>query len=210
MLFQFLVESGKLLSAKHIVHRNDNDWRGNVAQIHSLQNVLPCGRLWQSATGIVVEVECAHRHVEQDEVVLLLRLEYHLLGGIIGGAMIDREVKILLFHEIPDVLSLFLVVFHQEYSFVFTHKLWMKGDELLVKLWYGCKRLDGRLEVGEQGKPCDTRTPEQTERIIDVLTRLHKLFPKAKIAGHHDLPGTTPKACPCLDTHALFGWIENM
>lgn len=37
--------------------------------------------------------------------------------------------------------------------------------------------------LDEHGKPCDTRTPEQTERIVDVLTRLHKLFPKAKIVG---------------------------
>ena len=49
--------------------------------------------------------------------------------------------------------------------------------------------------LDEHGKPCDTRTPEQTERIGDVLKRLHKLFPKAKIVGHRDLPGTTPKEC---------------
>ena len=64
--------------------------------------------------------------------------------------------------------------------------------------------------LDEEGKPCDTRTPEQTERILDVLTRLHKLFPKAKIVGHRDLPGTIPKECPCLDTHAVFGWIEEL
>lgn len=60
----------------------------------------------------------------------------------------------------------------------------------------------------ELSKSCDNDT-EQTERIIDVLTRLHKLFPKAKIVGHRDLPGTTPKECPCLDAHAVFGYIEN-
>lgn len=63
--------------------------------------------------------------------------------------------------------------------------------------------------LDEHGKPCDTRMPEQTERIVDVLTRLHKLFPKAKIVGHRDLPGTTPKECPCLGAHAVFGWIEE-
>lgn len=67
---------------------------------------------------------------------------------------------------------------------------------------------EGRLN--EQAQPCDTRTPEQTERIVDVLSRLHRLFPKAKIVGHRDLPGTTPKECPCLDAHALFGWIEEL
>ena len=64
--------------------------------------------------------------------------------------------------------------------------------------------------LDEHGKPCDTRTPEQTERIVDVLTRLHQLFPKAKIVGHRDLPGTTPKECPCLNAHAVFGWIEEL
>ena len=64
--------------------------------------------------------------------------------------------------------------------------------------------------LNEHAQPCDTRTPEQTERIVDVLSRLHRLFPKAKIVGHRDLPGTTPKECPCLDAHALFGWIEEL
>lgn len=64
--------------------------------------------------------------------------------------------------------------------------------------------------LNEHALPCDTRTPEQTERIVDVLSRLHRLFPKAKIVGHRDLPGTTPKECPCLDAHALFGWIEEL
>lgn len=64
--------------------------------------------------------------------------------------------------------------------------------------------------LNELAQPCDTRTSEQTERIVDVLSRLHRLFPKAKIVGHRDLPGTTPKECPCLDAHALFGWIEEL
>ena len=61
----------------------------------------------------------------------------------------------------------------------------------------------------ENGKPCNTLTPEQTARINDVLARLHKLFPKAKIVGHRDLTGTTPKECPCFDAEKLFGWIAN-
>ena len=63
--------------------------------------------------------------------------------------------------------------------------------------------------LDEHGKPCDTRTEAQTERIVELLYKLHKLFPKAKVVGHRDLPGTTPKACPCLDAHAVFGWIER-
>lgn len=63
--------------------------------------------------------------------------------------------------------------------------------------------------LDENGKPRNTLTAEQTERINDLLIRLHRLFPKAKIVGHRDLPGTTPKECPCLDAHELFGWIET-
>ena len=63
--------------------------------------------------------------------------------------------------------------------------------------------------LDENGKPCNTLTSEQTARINDVLARLHKLFPKAKIVGHRDLPGTTPKECPCFDAQELFGWIAN-
>ena len=63
--------------------------------------------------------------------------------------------------------------------------------------------------LDEHGKPCDTRTEAQTERIAELLYKLHKLFPKAKIVGHRDLPGATPKACPCLDAHTVFGWIER-
>ena len=64
--------------------------------------------------------------------------------------------------------------------------------------------------LDENGKPCNTLTAEQTERINDLLINLHKLFPKAKIVGHRDLPGASPKECPCLDAHAIFGWIEDL
>lgn len=36
------------------------------------------------------------------------------------------------------------------------------------------------------------------------------MFPQAEILGHRDLPGTVPKACPCLDTRKVFGYIERM
>ena len=50
----------------------------------------------------------------------------------------------------------------------------------------------------------------RTARWWCLPTRLHKLFPKAKIVGHRNLPGTTPKECPCLDAHDVFGWIEEL
>ena len=53
--------------------------------------------------------------------------------------------------------------------------------------------------LDEEGKPCNTMTAEQETRLIDLFRNLKILFPKAKIVGHRDLPGTTPKECPCLD-----------
>jgi hypothetical protein len=64
------------------------------------------------------------------------------------------------------------------------------------------------IEVGSFFFMPDTRTTAQTEQIQLLFMRLHKLFPAAHICGHRDLPGTTPKACPCLDTAAVFGFIE--
>ena len=56
--------------------------------------------------------------------------------------------------------------------------------------------------LDEQGKPCNTMTTEQETRLIDLFRNLKILFPKAKIVGHRDLPGTTPKECPCLDAES--------
>ena len=64
--------------------------------------------------------------------------------------------------------------------------------------------------LDEDGKPANTLTKEQEKRITDLLINLHKLFPKAKIVGHRDLPGASPKECPCFDAHAIFGWIEDL
>lgn len=54
--------------------------------------------------------------------------------------------------------------------------------------------------LDENGKPCNTMTKEQSNRLADLFRNLRIAFPKAKIVGHRDLPGTTPKECPCLDT----------
>ena len=42
-------------------------------------------------------------------------------------------------------------------------------------------------------------TAEQETRHVDLFKNPKILFHKAKIVGHRDLPGTTPKECPCLD-----------
>ena len=53
--------------------------------------------------------------------------------------------------------------------------------------------------LDEHGKLYNTMTAEQETRLVDLFRNLKILFPKAKIVGHRDLPGTTPKECPCLD-----------
>lgn len=60
--------------------------------------------------------------------------------------------------------------------------------------------------LDEEGKPKNTLTPQQYERLRELFEVLHKLFPQAKVVGHRDLPGTTPKDCPCLDAGKLFGF----
>ena len=56
---------------------------------------------------------------------------------------------------------------------------------------------EGGLDA--DGKPADTRTPEQKEQMKQLVKRLKTLFPKAGVVGLRDLRGTTPKACPCFD-----------
>ena len=82
----------------------------------------------------------------------------------------------------------------------------MKQDRKLLEVGAHAKPYN-RCSIGicyeggldEQGKPCNTMTTEQETRLIDLFRNLKILFPKAKIVGHRDLPGTTPKECPCLD-----------
>ena len=52
--------------------------------------------------------------------------------------------------------------------------------------------------LNPQGKPADTRTPAQKLQLQELLQKLHRLFPNARIVGHRDLPGVK-KDCPCFD-----------
>ena len=60
----------------------------------------------------------------------------------------------------------------------------------------------------EQGEPADTRTQQQTEALTHLFKQLLKEFPYALIMGHRDMRGSTPKECPCLDTRAVFGYLD--
>lgn len=52
----------------------------------------------------------------------------------------------------------------------------------------------GGLDV--DGKPCDTRTPEQRASLLQLLRELRKLYPTASIHGHNEY---AKKACPCFN-----------
>ena len=63
---------------------------------------------------------------------------------------------------------------------------------------------EGGMDAG--GKPADTRTPEQKTQLLELLWKLHRLFPDARIVGHNELSGVK-KACPCFscsEYRALF------
>lgn len=45
-------------------------------------------------------------------------------------------------------------------------------------------------------KYIDTRTPAQRSALIDLLIRLRRKYPTARIYGHRDFAA---KACPCFD-----------
>ena len=64
--------------------------------------------------------------------------------------------------------------------------------------------------LDSEGKPCDTRTTAQREQLLLLLMKLRKLFPDALIRGHSEMPGATPKACPCFDARREYGWMEEL
>ena len=66
---------------------------------------------------------------------------------------------------------------------------------------------EGGLDAS--GSPADTRTPEQRQRLRQLLLQLKRLFPQALVVGHRDLPGTTPKSCPCFDAGAEYGGLTD-
>ena len=50
--------------------------------------------------------------------------------------------------------------------------------------------------LNHEGKPTDTRTPEQRAALLGLLTELKQRFPEAVIHSHSDFAS---KACPCFD-----------
>lgn len=59
--------------------------------------------------------------------------------------------------------------------------------------------------LSADGKPKDTRTPQQKEALRRVLLTLRQRYPEACIVSHHTLnPG---KACPCFDAETEYADI---
>lgn len=57
---------------------------------------------------------------------------------------------------------------------------------------------EGGLDAN--GKPADTRTEAQRKALKSLVERMHRLFSKALIVGHHDL--NPRKACPCFKVNS--------
>ena len=60
--------------------------------------------------------------------------------------------------------------------------------------------------LDENGKPADTRTPEQKKTLEELLYSLSLSYPNAEILGHRDLPGVR-KACPSFDVSS---WLAEI
>ncbi|MDE6110089.1 MAG: N-acetylmuramoyl-L-alanine amidase [Muribaculaceae bacterium] len=50
--------------------------------------------------------------------------------------------------------------------------------------------------LDSQGRPADTRTPEQRRALRELIAALRKRFPQAQVRGHRDFAA---KACPCFN-----------
>ena len=64
---------------------------------------------------------------------------------------------------------------------------------------------EGGLDAN--GKPKDTRTLKQRASLIALVLDLHRQFPNAVIRGHNEMPGATPKACPCFRPSTEFAYM---
>ena len=52
-----------------------------------------------------------------------------------------------------------------------------------------------------QGRPADTRTPEQKESLRELIGMLQKKYPNAKVYGHRHFNNTS---CPCFDADSEY------
>lgn len=55
--------------------------------------------------------------------------------------------------------------------------------------------------LDRDGKPKDTRTPEQRKSLAELVARLKVKYPKATVHGHNEFAN---KACPCFNVRKEF------
>lgn len=150
---------------------------------HALLIYIENGKLMMSAESVrFLVVHCSATRCNQDYTVEQLRHD-HILRGFrdIGYHFYIRRDGTLTQHR-----SLLEVGAHAR-----------PYNRCSIGICY-----EGGLDAS--GKPHDTRTQAQRERMRDLLRRLLQLFPKAKVVGHRDLPGATPKECPCFDVTCCY------
>ena len=56
--------------------------------------------------------------------------------------------------------------------------------------------------LSQDGKPKDTRTPEQKAALKALIEQLKEEYPEAEVHGHNEF---SAKACPCFDVKEEFG-----
>lgn len=56
--------------------------------------------------------------------------------------------------------------------------------------------------LSTDGKPKDTRTPQQKDSLLALIEQLKEEFPNATLHGHNEFAN---KACPCFDVSKEFG-----
>ena len=64
---------------------------------------------------------------------------------------------------------------------------------------------EGGLDA--KGKPKDTRTIAQRGALVSIIIEMHRKFPRAVIRGHNEMPGATPKECPCFRASKEFSYL---
>lgn len=63
--------------------------------------------------------------------------------------------------------------------------------------------------IDSLGRPKDTRTIPQRGALIRLLIDLKRRFPEAVIRGHNEMPGATPKLCPCFYPSKEYGYLDR-
>lgn len=56
--------------------------------------------------------------------------------------------------------------------------------------------------LSQDGKPKDTRTPEQKAALKALIEQLKEEYPESVVHGHNEF---SAKACPCFDVKEEFG-----